>query len=448
MSTTKLLTHAWVAIIIVAALLLVPTLSRTAPYLDSGFERFKVQDSKLGLTVDDSYLQGNTQLLTTPYDVVVYYLKDFIPYEKLILYLPVFFGILTLLLMYPVLRRHDFAKEEITIMYIMAGLTPTFIAFFTFNHAYSLAYTLIALFFACYKKFPFISYVSLVTLAFYGPVVFAGALIFFYILFGINKKTIIQSIVPIGVFIWHMITVYPIKLTTVAFDARNISSEVGSLIAVGMFLYVLAGVGFTHSWNNNKIKLLGVLGLVALSLWIPTIVFILMPIMLFLATKGLFKIAGQHWRVDFLKQATIFALILGLLFSSLSYEDRVVNQLPNEEYLEGMNWIKEYTPSSSIVLTYPDKGSWIETLAKRRVLFNEYYASEDFVEILFHSYNLDDVRTLLEAEEVTHIVIDRDMRRGQVWERDNQELLFLLTDERYFKNEFENDAVTIYAFND
>jgi len=446
MSSEKLLNHAWIALMIVLIFLLVPTMQRDAPFLDSGLDRLKVQGADSGLVVRDAFLSEDVFLITTPYDVLVNYLRDFIPYEILILYLPIVFGLLSLILFYPTLRKNYFAKSEITVLYLLAGLTPSFIAFFTFNHAFSFAYFLLAFFFFCYDRVPLLSLISLILLAGFGPIVFVGSLIFFFLLKGINKKTILQSIIPIGMFIWHSIAVQSASFIDVSFSLRNISSEVGSFIAVGSFLYVLAGVGFTHAWKRNKVNLLILLSGIVLSLFIAEVVFITLPMLLYLATKGLFKVAGQHWKIDLLKQATIFALLLGILFSSISYEDRITKELPSEDYLEGMDWLIKNTPSSSVVLTDPSRGSIVEVYAQRRVVFNHHYGSDELQERLFHSYDLDAVRSALEEYDVSYIVVDDVMKKGLVWERENQELLFLLTDERYFTSAYENDQVVIFSF--
>jgi len=446
MSTEKFLNHAWIALIIVLFFLLVPTLQRDAPFLDSGFDRLKIQDADGGLLVRDAFLSEDVFLISTPYDYLVKYLSDFISQDILGLYLPILFGILSLILLYPTLREHDFARSEITVLYLLAGLTPTFIAFFTFSHAYSFAYFLVTVFFLCYKRLSPLSLIALLLLALYGPVVFLGTLLFFFLLHGMHKKIILQSLIPFGVFFWHVLAVQPGRFYDVAFSLRNVSSEVGSLVAVGIFLYVLAGVGFAYAWKRNKIPLLVLLGCIIGSLFLADLVFIVLPMLLFLATKGLFKVAGQHWKVDFLKQATLFALLLGVLFSSISYEDRILDEIPGKDFLAAMDWVDKELEASAVILTSPERGSIVEVYGQRRVVFNHHFNDRETFDVLFHSYDLAGVLSLLEAYDVSHIIVDEEMKKHSVWERDNQELLFLLTDDRYFALEYADAGIEIFSF--
>ena len=65
---------------------------------------------------------------------------------------------------------------------------------------------------------------------------------------------------------------------------------------------------------------------------------------------------------------------------------------------------------------------------------------------IFNSRNLKTTTQLLDKYNITYIWIDKKMKTGQVWEKENQGLLFLLKNSERFKSVYDLDEVEIWTY--
>jgi hypothetical protein len=120
---------------------------------------------------------------------------------------------------------------------------------------------------------------------------------------------------------------------------------------------------------------------------------------------------------------------------------------PSEEFAEGMVFLQEQ--DRGVVLSHPSRGAAVASLAEQPVMlttdrFDDARSAD--AATLFHSYDVEVVRSLLRTYNISYIVIDIQMVHGLEWEKDNQELVFLLRNDDSFKEIYANDDVTIWLF--
>ena len=147
----------------------------------------------------------------------------------------------------------------------------------------------------------------------------------------------------------------------------------------------------------------------------------------------------------------MLVIICGLLFSTISYLNRISNIEPNLEVISSLEWL--YNQNPGVVFSHYEKGFWIETIANKPTVMNELFDYSPDVEKryndsikIFNSRNLKTTTIILDKYNVTYIWIDKKMKTGQVWEKENQGLLFILKNSERFKRIYSLDKIEIWKY--
>ena len=417
---------------VIAALLIVtPFLVRDTAFTDASFTHQRIQsyDSFLG---EDSLVSG-LRYVQTPYDVII----SFLPYPNA---LPLLFGLLSLGIGFLLIRKHP-AKQY---MFIVAVLTPTLVAASTFNNPFSFVLLLLLASIYIYPKTLLGSSICLLLLSFFSlPIFLASVAIFLAVL--LKRKALLCVSLPLLVALF--LFAYNPHLPVFTFTLTHLITEFGSVQGVGIFGLVLGVVGWLQYWKEAKKQLLLVLLLFLGTVTLPELTYFLLPVVAFFGGMALYNLHKQKWSLPLLKTLTIFVLVLGLIFSALAFQARMPSIFPSEEFVEGMDFLQEQ--ESGVVLSHPSRGAAIASLAEQPVLLtnNRFVdARSADATTLFHSYDVEVVRSLLKTYSISYIVIDTQMIHGLEWEKDNQELVFLLKNDDSFKEIYANDGLTIWFF--
>ena len=152
-----------------------------------------------------------------------------------------------------------------------------------------------------------------------------------------------------------------------------------------------------------------------------------------------------------IKNLTILAIICGISFSTISYIERISNLEPNNEVISSLEWLKNQP--QGVVLSHYEKGFWIETIAGKSVVMDGLFDYSPNVEeryadsnIIFNSRSLKTTSEILDKYEIRYIWIDHKMKGGQVWDKENQGLLFILRNSERFKRVYSLDEIEIWAY--
>src|SRR3989344_5835427 len=327
--------------------------------------------------------------------------------EKAFIILPVILGALSIFLFYLIIKK-EFSNELLAaISSVILLSSPSFIYTFSSITMFTLPFFLIILYKKETRVYHLLSIAAIIAI-----------LAFFYL----------PSFAQYG---------FP---EIPDFESRNplfnLFSDLGSNFGISLFLVFLAFFGLKRIWKEKYAHLRIYFGLLAVILLLfigASFVIYSALILAPLAAAGILYLWSSNWESQIIKDLTILILILGLLFSSVSFINDFKNIEPSEEKINSLLFIKENTPKESVVLSHHSYGIWINSIASRKNVIDDYqlYAPEinqryqDTQEI-FSSRNLEKTKSLLNKYSINYIYLTKEMKQGTVWQSEEQGLLFVL----------------------
>ena len=139
----------------------------------------------------------------------------------------------------------------------------------------------------------------------------------------------------------------------------------------------------------------------------------------------------------------LIVMICGLLFSSLSYMNRIAN-IPNKEFVDGLDFLD----GKGMVFSSYENGFWITSRENKVVMDEIFWHTKDVgerwrdSEKLFKGSNLENSLEIIDRYDIEYIFIDNKMKT-EIWDNKKDGLLFLLESGR-FEKIFDNNVVEIW----
>jgi hypothetical protein len=233
----------------------------------------------------------------------------------------------------------------------------------------------------------------------------------------------------------------------------NYLAELGGLVSFGIFNLILFGIGSYIEWKRKK-QILGYIFLFAaivLSFYFNSINIYLNFIFALFAGSASIFIIKMRYSISVIKRLTIYLLLFGLIFSTISYTARVSTLYPDKTVVNSLNWLNENTKPGEIIFSHYTKGNWIEAIAERPVILdsNLIYIKDvktklNDAETIFYSRNLKKTTDLIEKYNISYIWIDSEMKKDLVWVKDEEGLLFLFSNKDIFKREYNEEGIEIW----
>jgi hypothetical protein len=166
------------------------------------------------------------------------------------------------------------------------------------------------------------------------------------------------------------------------------------------------------------------------------------------------ELIRDNWDIELLKDISIYLIICGILFSSLSaihtegrgYEVR-------SSMIPALDWLESGTMREGTVLSLDTYGEEIKYFSRHAVVLDS--ASEEILNFkekredvnkIFQSRNLNLTRTLLSRYDIKYILITEDMLHGLVWKKDDEGLLYLIESTDYFNKIYDLDGIQIFEY--
>ena len=245
-----------------------------------------------------------------------------------------------------------------------------------------------------------------------------------------------QVIASVVFFVFHWNSILlPLRFAFPFFEAKVLSGY-------SIYLFCVGTIGFILTWTKKK-KLLHLISLliILLSFFNPQFIPYAAA---YLAVYGSFcieRLFEHDWQETVLKIASLL-LIYGLLvggfvfFAQASlfgnpgigesdfYEQTAQRLLPHEDV-------------ETTILVLPRQQPYVSYFTQATTVIADnlsFYQSTDLQESLIYLQNLG----------VEYLIVDQQMRDGEIWLLDNEGLLLLLTDENVFKKIVETEYGTIY----
>ncbi len=223
-------------------------------------------------------------------------------------------------------------------------------------------------------------------------------------------------------------------------------SDMGATVGIGIFTSVLIVLGLLELWTKKyqhlQHYLCVILGLICWFFLGNSIAFYLNFYFAYLSALGLFSVVDHRWESKLIKKLTLLILACGLLFSFLSYANRMSQELPSLSFAEGAAWLQENTPPGSIVLSHPSRGFWLEYFGQRPAFATPLNPREGDVNSIFYAVTIDHAVELLKTNNIKYIWIDHDMKK-QIWSKE-EGLLFFFKNKERFKKVYDEKGVQIW----
>ncbi len=225
----------------------------------------------------------------------------------------------------------------------------------------------------------------------------------------------------------------------------GIFSELGFEYGLGIFLVLTALVGVYVLWKRRAEfwQAYMLLFLLAVSVFSVSYIFsyYFMFVCALFSTVAITRFIEGKWELSSLRNATLLLIVCGSLFSFFSYANVLSQKSYDPGLDEALHWLAN-TPQGS-VLSAREYGYLIERISAHPAVLTARTQGEQ----ILHLRNPDLVRALFERQGIRYVVIDRKMRDGLVWSRQDQGLQFALKNAEFFEVIYHKDDVEIWVFN-
>lgn len=226
---------------------------------------------------------------------------------------------------------------------------------------------------------------------------------------------------------------------------QDLFADVGSRSGLSIFLVLLAAIGLITA--KKKEKLAAPIMLLALFAVLfsqnTNMLFSLALLLTFFATKGFLWLWQRTWTLESVKSISLFLIILGLLFSTISYLGRSAELTPTETAWEAFSWIRENVPKDTLLYGPPEEQLHLAYFARRPELatfideekreLSEQITSAAYVQELF---------PILETRGIRYLLITPSLKASLP---PDQGLLFLLKNKN-FELQYAKDGIEIWKY--
>lgn len=406
--------------------------------------RIANQGVKLTSFEDPSIVTSRT-IRPTLYHSVLHVTQKFIGNSAAAIILPGIIGLVCLLSFLALLLLLKRPLIEISLSLAGFVLTPAFLYISSTSTPHGLALALIllgAVLFMTKRAWAFALVPWLMLLSF-DLFHIIGVLAMLLACILLDKKERMHSLVVGGILLAGVFAIRPPFFTTygrIPYSVfQGMITDFGSQIGFGVFSLILIVIGLMHSWKHKKVfyplYFLGAFGFIAMISFGGIISVYLAPLAAIFIAKALLEIRRRMWIIPALRSLTALLIICGLLFSTVSYMDRLAASGPDASLVDASLFLKEISSPNDVILTHATYAPIIESVAERRVVIDTFQADpwvKEDVRELFASRSSKKVLQTLSKYDVAYLLIDRDIDES-VWRGNNEGLLFVLRDGETFK---------------
>jgi hypothetical protein len=385
-----------------------------------------------------------------------------VPVEVAARLLPVIMGVLSAFLFYVLVKSFKFGKDERLIATIIFAANPLFIHFFTSFTPLILAVPLGlagSIFLLRKKKAwgtAFFAVIPLLSVA--AAIVALLGLIVFVLL---DKKIRLYGIASmiamalVGVASWLFLGFSPgLELMPSQGSVGRVFVELGGVQAYSLIIFALAAMGIIATWKRNIISISVFLLIVfsfGFSLLYPeTRIFVGMIISVY-AGIAIINVIRREWSVEPIKNVTLLLVLCSIVFSFVVSIDNAFSHVSADK-INGVVYLST-AGHGDVVLSAERNGFMIGYLSGRKSFIDgfsyKYYYYDERKGIASSIYYSRDLRVLeetLRESNINHVLLDYEMRHGEIWTGSDEGILFLFRHAPEFVRIFSNDEVIIYRY--
>jgi hypothetical protein len=229
-------------------------------------------------------------------------------------------------------------------------------------------------------------------------------------------------------------------------------SDLGGESGIPFFTLLLALLSFAFIWKESKYRSAYLPFVIATIAYFINQHFLLPFVLLtaFFASIGFIKIFDSDWALPTLKKFTLLLLLLGIIFSLLTYFNRVSEIGPSNQEIQTLEWIKDNyanDPKYQRIFSASENSYYIAYFSGLRPLYDYHLPKENRVWVnlsqdLKESTYISTTLPLLEAYDVYILYIAEEMKKTYPAD---QGILFVLKNERFkLVHSSENNEVWVF----
>jgi hypothetical protein len=225
-------------------------------------------------------------------------------------------------------------------------------------------------------------------------------------------------------------------------------SDFGGLFGISLFALLLAVTGLIITWKKEKffIAYSFLILFVFLFIYQTSALIYLNFFIIFLASFGFTHFLNKEWKINIIKNAFLFLLIIGIVFSTLTVLNKLSTLPPSPETKESLQWLRENTERYQFIFSHPSDSYLVEYFS-RRPAFIHYHDSDfktksEITDQILQSSYIKETFPLLEQNGISHIYLPSKTKENLPPDRG---LIFLLQNER-FKKIYNQKNIEIRKF--
>jgi len=369
----------------------------------------------------DSLLIGPESYYFISHSALLQSLTSSFSYEVIII-IPIILGLSTLYLFFALVEQMKFPDKLTLFFLFLLVMSPAFI--YTYSsltaNSFFILFVIATLLLIMQEKkiFTSLALIPLILATLFD--IFSSLILFILlIIYSINQQKKTPYIYLVIILISSLIQYFlgqPFFLGPFHIEHAipDLISDFGGLSGISFFAILLSFIGIMITWKDKELYWAYFLIplLVPLYFISTQIIFPFSILILFFAAVGLVKLFERTWNLIPIKNITFFLLILGILFSTLSYIDRIDQLTPSGDMIETLTWMKYNTVHDDIILSDAIYGDYIRTFAKREPFDTLYEADHTALnEELLKNIEINKFISLLEEQDISIIYIPKEMKK-------------------------------------
>lgn len=439
--------------------------------------RIAEQITKEGIPTHDNL--SNSDYTFNPLHILLSLFVYFIGEKTTSIFFPFMLGLLSLVIYLKILEKWGFDPIKKLFAFFILILSPIFIYTFSTINSFSLVVFLnlagFYFFMTSEKRYLFFLkkekklnfYLSLLIFAIIPFFGFFNLLITLAILLAyssfekskLNNFYFISFILLIISLIFSNSTIYPFFFSQEFSLTLNVFTkfifQLGAMPGFRVVTLLLAFIGFFRLWSEEKKRaaLFIFLLLFVFSFFVSDIIFYLNFLLVIPATYGFLMLFNMKWKVNLIRKLTLIILIISLLFSSFSAIGKISYSEPGKSTMESLGWLKSNSKENEVVLSYYKNSFWIQKISERPTFLDptmennqNYNKLFNITHQIFYGRNLENTASIFKEYNISYIWINKEMKKGKVWKKSDQGLLFLLKNSEIFKKIYDKDNIEIWRF--
>ncbi|MGV8162194.1 MAG: hypothetical protein ACP5N2_02550 [Candidatus Nanoarchaeia archaeon] len=451
-------------LIVAALILFAPVMAKWVLNQDS----YLSEETYYNLRIVDQFKEngvGNQDLLQNKkYEFnlfhYIFYKLD-IGENQMAKYLPALLGVLSLFLLYLLLKKLNLGQNDVFFSLIILATTPIFLYEFTTFSPEILALPILLIGLILFIRGNYVSSLFLGATALFNVMYALIALILIVADHLFKKRNKMLLAINVVVIVGTLI------VGALLLDINYFSSFIPSLVGLNGFLIEfgalkgyalvtvgLAMIGLFSWWNKDSKKTTIMISVIVLIVVAALFEDIRLPISIIIAIFGGFSISylvNREWEIFVLKEVTLLLIVCILIFSAVLTLNFQIKNI-NDEKVSAIAYLSS-AGRADTVLSSERNGFIIEYVSGRSAYldgnsykFDDYAERQLLANKIYYSRNLNELERLLRQEKITHILIDSEMREGEVWNGRAEGVLFFLENSEKFIKIYFNDKIQIYRY--